>query len=125
MSMFPVERKKIIEITEEIIEAVKQKRHQYYETAIADILKKHKNKKTFFFKKKSMSRKDAETELWQSWSIWDTYRPSYISYGKEREERASKLLNACKITTEKVIQLDTDDAAFLNEWQRNGRWSLV
>jgi len=112
--MFPVGRKKIIEITEHILEAIKQGRMEFFQKEVRSVLEEHNNKKTFF-KKKLLTVEEAEKKVRRDWDLF--VPPLWISWKDKDEARALKLLSACKITTEEVIQLDADDASLLSRWQ--------
>jgi hypothetical protein len=120
MSLFPVEKKKIIEVSEYVLEIIKKERQDYFERSVKSTMEDNKGGTIlFFFKKKPMTREEAVKIVRNNFgSLWDghVFMPLWVRHGEKEEAQATKLLNASKITCENIIQLDRDDAAFLTEW---------
>ena len=119
MSLFPVEKHKIIEISEYVINTIKEERKEYFERSVKYVMEDNDQPIFFFFKKKPITREEAVKKVRNNFgSLMDGYiwKPLWISHGENDEKQATKLLNASKITGENIIQLDRDDASFLSVW---------
>ena len=118
MSLFSVERKRIIEIAEIYIKFILEKRKQFYNNYVDDVMEANDGKSFFgkLFRIKPMTREQAEREVSYDF-LMSPWSPSWAIYKCDEKSRAQKLLHACEITSDDVIQLDVDDAACLHEME--------
>ncbi|MEN6379128.1 MAG: hypothetical protein ABFD15_06075 [Methanofastidiosum sp.] len=115
MSLFAVDRLEVIAIAEYILENIVKEREKMFERSVEHVMKE-KKEKFLFFKRKPITREEAEKRVMSFVGALD-YLPFHLAYRRKEAEKISNIINACKMSEERTIQLDRDDAALFGKWK--------